>query len=187
MFTDTEDILTFTEGNIRRNYQVIVNNRSMTSSTHKSASDGVDHAELSRSACDTTPLWFGPLDSLPPRVVHLASSSSDLCVLCSECVFRTELHKPLAQTLHALLSLHSLAQTECSGCSSCMVIVGFILREQEDLLFISQACPEHGLTASRVPSSSISSVLQYAPWASMSDKDLLPQNCHLYEIQLCPC
>lgn len=159
-------------------------------------------SSLSRAACDSLPLWFGPRSSLPPRVIHLAAQPRELLVLCSECVFRTELHVPLAETLHALLTVHTEAQlverdkhthaqTEpqleiqrgvLASAPSCQVLVSFILRETEDLLFISEVCPAHSLAAVRVPSSQLVELLEHCSWSSSAD--VLAANCHFYSICL---
>jgi hypothetical protein len=206
LFTDLTALLPYTEGNIRRNCATVVQSRARVVAQHVSECDSERvsecvsecvRAELDRGSCDTAPLWFGPVDTLPSRVVHLASRRAhSLCVLCSECVFRTELHTPLAQTLHALLSLHRDAQKECasecvsecasecvSECVSATVMVGFILREHEDMRFITHSCVEYGLLTARVPPSEITDLLVHAAWNST---DLLPHNCHVYSITLTP-
>jgi hypothetical protein len=193
LFTDMADILPYTEGNIRRNHAALVQHRATLPSSPSSSPAG----PLSRSCCDSSPLWFGPAASLPPRVLHLASrAGQSLCVLCSECVFRTELHRPLAQTLHALLTLHAAAQATASAATTsttpppgaaparCVVLVAFILREPQDLLFVTKACPALGLACSRLPPPALAELLAGAAWSRCPGMELLPANCHLYRVKL---
>lgn len=163
LFTDVEAILPLTEDNIRRNCPPIVQSR-------QRPRDGLQPccAALTRRSCDTCPLWFGR--DLPSRVLEVCGAAADLLVVCSDCVYRPELHAPLAQTLFQLLS---------EGVGA--VMVGFILREHQDLGFVSQACPEEGLQATRLSTGVLREALRDAPWQPCSS---LAEHCHVYDIAL---
>ena len=59
-------------------------------------------AAPSRSCIDTQPLLFGDVAALGAAGSRLAAMAPFDLVLCSDCVFRTELHEPLARTLREL-------------------------------------------------------------------------------------
>ena len=99
--------------------------------------------ELSPTACDVLELdWTA---ALPERIAALSPFH---VVLCSDCIYRLELHAPLAQVLAKLLGL---GDHRFDG-SGCMIVVAYQHRvPHEEALFFTKALPAAGLQAEDLP------------------------------------
>jgi predicted nicotinamide N-methyase len=165
LFTDLKPLLPLVETNIRLNSPVVVAARE----TIDCARISPDYCtSLSRRCCDTEELVFGA--GLPSRTLSMAPFDF---ILCSDCVFRTDMHVALATTLRAVLEVGS-------GGTRCLVV--FMERDAAiDMCFIDDVCPHHRLRAT--PSASISELIDGAPWnRDAGAASCLTRNCRLHEI-----
>jgi len=201
LFTDLKSLLPSVEANIRLNGPAVVAAREQAAggfSGSSSASDTLDipgdrayRAALSRQCCDTEELMFG--EKLPRHAVSMAPF--DL-VLCSDCVFRKELHVPLAMTLRSILNLRANSQSatnyECVkndghynspvSQKGCRCLIVFMLRDKAvDMAFVENVCPQFQLTAT--PFDGIHDLIGNAPWNHDSGAaQCLERNCLVYEV-----
>ena len=154
-------------GNTRLNHAAVVAARATLGPGHGPRAHG-----LSRSSCDTQELVFG--DALSCRV--LAMQPFQL-VICSDCVFRTDLHEPLGHTLKLLLG----GSSSESESARCRCIVAFVLRDPTDMEFFRTTCPGLGLKAVAVP---VAGLIRGAPWHDPNEEPSLTELSFLYEITL---
>lgn len=122
-------------------------------------------ADLSRSVCDTAVLKFGAESSL--RVQAMAPFD---VILCSDCLFRADLHPLLGDTIAKLLQ-ESGSQARC--------VVAFVLREGFEHEFFSKTCPSLGLSAYRVEVD-----VSDALWRRDHDSEGLEHCSFVYEVAL---
>lgn len=172
LLTDMGHILPHVEANIRLNHSSVVQIRE----ERGIPSNGL----ISRISCDTESLLFGT--PLPPRV--LAMCPFDL-VICSDCVFRSELHDPLASTLQQLLMQNELHQTDLhEDCDLPLgkCVVSFLKREEFYSDFVDKSCSKYGLKVS--PSLDIRSLYEDVSWCTSADAASLDANFLMYDISL---
>jgi hypothetical protein len=172
LFTDMEHLLPHVEANIRLNHSSIVQLREERGLPFSGA--------ISRSSCDTESLLFGT--PLSPRV--LAMCPFDL-VLCSDCVFREELHDPLGYTLQQLLIQNKAHQATSpmdnkSHLGKC--VVSFLKREPFYSNFVDNTCMKYGLKVSRC--ADIRSLYDDVSWCTAADAAALDDNFQMYDISL---
>lgn len=176
LFTDLRSVLPFVEGNIRLNHAAVVAARAPLRAGAGLTEPGLTEPGLSsgpglsRSSCDTQELVFG--EALSCRVVAMQPFE---LVICSDCVFRTDLHEPLGQTLKLLLSGPSTESARCR------CIVAFVLRDPLDMNFFHTTCPRLGLNAIAVP---VGELIRDAPWYNPHKEPGLTELSFLYEITL---
>lgn len=190
LMTDLARVLRFTEANLRLNHDAVVAARHLAVPGSCGAI-GVEAAEwaagvevetemkpalppcqeplaLSRTACDTAVFEFG--STLPPRLAAFAPLD---VVMCSDCLWNSELHEPLACALAALLGSRGAGvcasggvkggstdgatqhvATEAEAVVGTMgaslrrpprCVVAFQKRSHEEDLFFKEVCPRHGL------------------------------------------
>ena len=135
-FTDLAEVLPFVEANVRLNGDRISTLRARAG-----------HAPLSRSSCDTEAYRFGRQSAASASQSRLASLARaprgfDL-ILASDCIFRSDLHTPLAQTLRQLFD-YDAAGRGSRPISQVRCIVAFRYREAADLEFFTDALPRRG-------------------------------------------
>jgi predicted nicotinamide N-methyase len=138
-FTDLAEVLPFVEANVRLNGDRISTLRARAG-----------HAPLSRSSCDTEAYRFGRQSAASASQSRLASLARaprgfDL-ILASDCIFRSDLHTPLAQTLRQLFD-YDAAGRGSRPSSQVRCVVAFRYREAADLEFFTDALPREGLVA----------------------------------------
>ena len=168
LMTDMEIVIGHIEANIRLNHEAIVNSRQLRGRSL----NGV----LSRSSCDTEALLFG----IPLTDRVFSRGPYDL-VMCSDCLFRTELHDPLGHTLRELLEQNrDVGNSETIRTPRC--IVSFFNREAHYMEFIDRTCPLFGLKASRCKD--VQTLYRDVPWCTNMDSALLDSNYHMYDISL---
>ena len=151
-----QGVLGFVEDNVRKNCTAVVARR-------EKAMQG-SGAALSRSVCDTAVLEFGADNSLQVT----AMAPFDL-ILCSDCLFRADLHLPLGDTIAKLLQ-ESRSRARC--------LVAFVLREGFEHEFFSKTCPGLGLSAERVEID-----VSKALWRRDHDAEGLDGRSFVYEVR----
>ena len=93
------------------------------------------------------------------RVAALAPTLGT--VVCSDCIFRSDAHVPLAKTLAALL--------HAAGAAAPDVLLSFQRRDDVDLLFFTHVLPYFGLGATRLE---IAHHLDSLRWQGVSNQNI---------------
>jgi hypothetical protein len=148
VFSDLAVILPFAKRNLELNSERVKALRtgppnSAGSSVPTGKPPSVDFLELD---------WTEPL---PQRVADLSPFS---LVTCSDCLFRTSFHRPLACTLAALLA--AARGAGAGGATQTKILVAFQLRSPEDLLFFDELAPV-GLQAAQVDIKHLLSLMKW--------------------------
>jgi hypothetical protein len=145
VFTDLPVVFPSTKKNVALNAPEILRlrRRERLGGPIHSAPVSDEERELSTTSCDVLELdWTA---ALPERI---AAMSPFHTILCSDCIYRLELHAPLAHVLARLLG----SGTGSFDGSGCMVVVAYQHRvPHEEALFFESALPAAGLRAENVP------------------------------------